>query len=111
MGRFDDFVPIAGGGRAVHLVDPRFEQLGAGRPERYARQGGGRPVAGLGKRMAHRGHEQPADNARLAEAHLRLRRVHVHIHSIRRAIDEERHGRMTIPAQQVRIGAAESSNE
>ena len=61
----------------------------------------------LGQRMAQARHDQTAGDTRISEPDLGFRRVHVDVHQHRVAIDEQRRGRVPVPAQHVHIGRAQ----
>ena len=65
-----------------------------------------RVMAGRRERAFQCADDEPAHQSRVAEPHLRLRRVHVHVHRVRREVDEERRHGVAPAVQEVRIGRA-----
>ena len=63
-------------------------------------------MAGGGQRMAGRADDQAAHQARIAEAHLGLGGMDVHIHLLRRHLEEQRHQRMAVAGKEILIGPA-----
>ncbi len=74
--------------------------------ERRPGDGGRGPVASLCQGMATRGNDQAADQAGIPEAHLRLRRMDVNVHSLGRTFQEKRDHGMTVARQKILIGPA-----
>ena len=60
-------------------------------------------MASLGQSMAQARHDQPARQAPIAKPHLRFCRMHVDIHLMRIAIQEQGHCRMPVARQKIRI--------
>ena len=56
-------------------------------------------------------HQQRADEAGVAEAHLGLGRMHVHVDLARRQRHEQRHDRMAVARQVIGIGAADGADQ
>ena len=56
-------------------------------------------------------HQQRADERVVAEAHLGLGRMHVDVHLARRQRHEQRHHRMAVARQVIRIGAADDADQ
>src|SRR3546814_8257043 len=57
------------------------------------------------------GDDEAAHQARIAEAHLGLGRMHVHVDLLGRQLDEERHQGMAVAREEVLIGAADGAVE
>ena len=65
----------------------------------------------LRKRVADRADDQAAHQAGIAEAHLELRRVDVHVELGGVELEEERGDRKAVARQHVGIGGAERARE
>ncbi len=63
------------------------------------------------KRTAEAADDHPANELRVAETHLGLRGMDVHVDLARRYIEEERDDRMAVAREQVGIGAAQRADE
>ena len=96
----------------IHLVDPgRPRGLWPHRAEGGARDRRRGPVPRLGKRMPQARHDQAAHRPRLTEPHLGLGGMHVHVDKLRLAIDEQRHGRMPVAAEEVLVCPAQRADQ
>ena len=73
---------------------------------------GGRSALALAReRLLQAAHQQAADQRRIAEAHLGLGGVHIDVDFVRGKRDEQRHDRVPVARQIVRIGAAHHADE
>jgi hypothetical protein len=100
-----------GGRGAVHLVDARAPVSGVNAPSVA-------PATVLEARCpasasAWRRPEtiRPRAMPRFAEPHLGFRRVHVHVHPFRWAVDEQRRRRVPVAAEHVHVGGAQRTDE
>ena len=64
-----------------------------------------------GERRFQRVHDQGANQAGIAKAHFRFRRVHVDVDLARRKLDKQRHERMAIARQIIGIGRTHGAEE
>ena len=64
---------------------------------------------GLGERLLQRTNDETAHQARIAKAHFRLGRMHIHIDETRIANEKQRQRRMTVAGQIIHIGRAHSA--
>ena len=72
---------------------------------------GRRAMSRRRQRLADRGHDQAAHQGGVAEPHLGLGRMHIHVDLFRRQIDEQSHHRMAVTRQEVLIGAADGADD
>ena len=83
----------------------------AERPHHRRRAGRRRPDARRRQLLADRADDQPAHQPRIAEAHIGLGRMHIHIHQPRLKIDEQSRHRMTVPRHHIGIGGADGGGD
>jgi hypothetical protein len=79
----------------------------AGSPPAPPAAGGRGPVPGPGQRVAQAADDQAADQRRIAEPHLGLGRVDVHVDVGGSMLDEQGRRRMAVAGQEVGIGGAQ----
>ena len=68
-------------------------------------------MARLGQGMAQTRDNQPPHDTRFTEPHLRLCRMHIHIHPFRRAFDKERRSRVAIAAEEIGISPTQRPDQ
>ena len=61
--------------------------------------------------MTERGDDEPPRQRRFAEPHLGLRRVDVHIHPLRVAVEEQGRRRVPVAAEKIGVGGAEGAGQ
>ena len=91
---------------------PRRRQCGRAERRDGGAAAGRRGAAALARQpFLQRVHQQRAHQAGIAEPHLGLGRMHVHVHLARRQRDEQRDDRMAVARQIVGVGAAHHAEQ
>ena len=101
-----DAVEAGAGGAARPTgtaADGDIGRHGAVGRHRRGRLEPGRQVLGP-QPVAHRAEYQMIESLRIAETHLRLGRMHVHVHLIRRQVEEEKDDRVAAGHEQAAVG-------
>ena len=94
--------------RSIHLVHTR---LRLERLDRLYSHRGRCPVALGGQGRAQSADDQASRRLRIAEPHLRFRRMYVHIDQHRIAVNEQHGRRVAIPAEHVHIACPERTGQ
>ena len=98
--------PIPAAMRSHRHRAARADRIERGRADR-----GGGAVAGACQRVLQRADDEAARARGVAEAYLGLRRMDVHVHLVRRHIEEQRHHGMPVARQHILVSRAHGAGQ